>query len=150
MYYNVMAFRRVKVEVEACLGTILIGACVYIIDIVDDVPCFSVAFSARHCCQVCSCRSGISRSYLSRLVWSHGFVRALPGTHTNNIVPVSSSMHGVLVRTLRGFPVGPGSRSNLSGSPRLAWGLCSCLRCRFLSHTVVASMAVWERYYRMM
>ena len=41
--------------------------------------------------------SMVSRSYLSRLVWSHGFVRALPGTHTNNIVPVSSSMH--LVRT---------------------------------------------------
>ena len=40
-----MAFRRVKVEVEACLGTILIGACVYIIDIVDDVPCFPVAFN---------------------------------------------------------------------------------------------------------
>ena len=45
---QVMAFRRVKVEVEACLGTILIGACVYIIDIVDDVPCFSVAFSTVH------------------------------------------------------------------------------------------------------
>ena len=46
--------------------------------------------------------SMVSRSYLSRLVygpWSHGFVRTLPGTHTNNIVPVSSSMHGVLVRT---------------------------------------------------
>ena len=41
--------------------------------------------------------SMVSRSYLSRLVWSHGFVRALPGTHTNNIVPVSSSMHGVFV-----------------------------------------------------
>ena len=43
--------------------------------------------------------SMVSRSYLSRIVWSHGFVLALPGTHTNNIVPVSSSMHGVLVRT---------------------------------------------------
>ena len=43
---QVMAFRRVKVEVEACMGTILIGACVYIIDIVDDVPCFPVAFNA--------------------------------------------------------------------------------------------------------
>ena len=43
---QVMAFRRVKVEVEACLGTILIGACVYIMDIVDDVPCFPVAFNA--------------------------------------------------------------------------------------------------------
>ena len=43
---QVMAFRRVKVEVEACLGTILIGPCVYIIDIVDDVPCFPVAFNA--------------------------------------------------------------------------------------------------------
>ena len=42
---QVMAFRRVKVEVEACLGTILIGACVCIIDIVDDVPCFPVAFN---------------------------------------------------------------------------------------------------------
>ena len=43
--------------------------------------------------------SMVSRSYLSRLVWSHGFVRTLPVTHTNNIVPVSSSMHGVLVCT---------------------------------------------------
>ena len=43
---QVMAFRRVKVEVEACLGTILIGACVYIIDIVDAVLCFPVAFNA--------------------------------------------------------------------------------------------------------
>ena len=46
--------------------------------------------------------SMVSRSYLSRLAygpWSHGFVRALPGTHTNNMVPVSSSMRGVFVRT---------------------------------------------------
>ena len=43
--------------------------------------------------------SMVSRSYLTRLVWSHCFVCTLQGTHTNNIVPVSSSMHGVLVRT---------------------------------------------------
>ena len=44
---QVMAFRRVKVEVEACLGTInRCGACVYIKYIVDDVPCFPVAFNA--------------------------------------------------------------------------------------------------------
>ena len=43
--------------------------------------------------------SMVSRSYLTRLVWSHGFVCTLPGTHTNNIVPVSSSIHGVFVCT---------------------------------------------------
>ena len=44
---QVMAFRRVKVEVEACLGTInRCSACVYIKYIVDDVPCFPVAFNA--------------------------------------------------------------------------------------------------------
>ena len=116
----------------------------------------------RHCCQICSCCSGVSRSYLSRLVWSHGFVRVLQGTHAR-IVPVSSSMYGVLVRALRVFPAWPCSHSNLSGSPWLAWSLCSrssglsFLRWRFLSHQhhsirlcLVASMAVWERYYGMM
>ena len=41
-------FQKGQVEVEACLGTILIGACVYIIDIVDAVLCFPVAFSTVH------------------------------------------------------------------------------------------------------
>ena len=46
---NVMAFRGVKVEVEACPATIIIGACVHIIiDIVDDVPCFPGTFSTVH------------------------------------------------------------------------------------------------------
>ena len=111
----------------------------------------------RHCCRVCSCCSGVSHSYLSRLVWSHRFVHALPETHAH-IVPVSSSMHRVLVHTLRVFPAGPGSCSNLSGSPRLAWSLCwrssglSCLRCRSPIGQALppTSIAVWERYYRMM
>ena len=28
------------------------------------------------------------------MVWSHGFVRAVPETHAHNIVPVSSSISG--------------------------------------------------------
>ena len=109
----------------------------YITDIVDAVPCFPVAcsvdtvFEYIHAVQGFLVHTSLAYNSMESRLCSRSY---------SSYLSRLACMDSGLVRALRVFPAGPGSRSNLSGSPRLAWSLCSrsselsCLRCRLLSH----------------